>query len=166
MKSAKQKGFTIVELLVVIVVIGILAAITMVSYSGVTTKAKATAAQSNAVSVKSVIETYYADNGLNAGNGVWPANAGLVNNYSNGATALVKLPTGVTLSAGTVALSAAAGSGDKTVTYMQNTGATGGCIAYYNYSASAPFLSYFYVGSATAGTEGTGATLGQMTACI
>lgn len=42
----KSKGFTIVELLIVIVVIGILAAITIVSFNGVTKKAAATAAQS------------------------------------------------------------------------------------------------------------------------
>jgi len=42
----KNKGFTIVELLIVIVVIGILAAITIVSFNGVTKKAAATAAQS------------------------------------------------------------------------------------------------------------------------
>ncbi len=155
MKLAKQKGFTIVELLVVIVVIGILAAITMVSYSGVTTKAKLTAAQSNAVSVRSVIETFYADNGTSAGNGSWPANAAAVNTYSGLSTALVKLPAGVTLSAGTVALTAA--NGDKNITYMPlATPANGGCIAYYNYAASAPFLSYYFIGTATAATESAG----------
>lgn len=39
MAKTKLKGFTIVELLVVIVVIGILAAITIVSYSGITKRA-------------------------------------------------------------------------------------------------------------------------------
>jgi general secretion pathway protein G len=37
--KTNQLGFTIVELLVVIVVIGILAAITIVSYTGITAKA-------------------------------------------------------------------------------------------------------------------------------
>lgn len=36
---AKQKGFTIVELLIVIVVIGILAAITIVAYNGIQSRA-------------------------------------------------------------------------------------------------------------------------------
>lgn len=42
MWAAKQKGFTIVELLIVIVVIGILAAITIVAYNGVQQRASNT----------------------------------------------------------------------------------------------------------------------------
>lgn len=39
-KWAKQKGFTIVELLIVIVIIGILAAITIVAYNGIQARAR------------------------------------------------------------------------------------------------------------------------------
>ena len=45
MKVQKQKGFTIVELLIVIVVIGILAAITVVAYNSVQQKARNTQTQ-------------------------------------------------------------------------------------------------------------------------
>ena len=159
MKKTINRGFTIVELLVVIVVIGILAAITMVSYSGISSKASTTAAKSNAASVKQVIETFYADNGTNAGNGTWPATATAVNTYSSGATALAKLPASITLSAGTVALNAT--NGKTTITYSGT--ATGGCIAYFNYETSA--LNFFYVGAATTGTEGNGATSGQIENC-
>ena len=51
MKSSnriKQQGFTIVELLIVIVVIGILAAITIVAYNGIQNRGKTAAAQSAA----------------------------------------------------------------------------------------------------------------------
>jgi type IV pilus assembly protein PilA len=44
--SKKQSGFTIVELLIVVVVIAILAAITIVAYNGITNRAKQSGAQS------------------------------------------------------------------------------------------------------------------------
>lgn len=44
---AKQSGFTIVELLIVIVVIAILAAITVVAYTGIQNRANDTAVQAN-----------------------------------------------------------------------------------------------------------------------
>lgn len=57
----KEKGFTIVELLVVIVVIGILAAITIVSYTGVTARANTASEQSAASALQGKIEVYAAD---------------------------------------------------------------------------------------------------------
>lgn len=48
MTKTLKKGFTIVELLIVIVVIGILAAIVVVTYQGVQNKANTTAAEQNA----------------------------------------------------------------------------------------------------------------------
>lgn len=48
MKKQIKKGFTIVELLIVIVVIGILASIVVVTYQGVQNKANTTAAEQNA----------------------------------------------------------------------------------------------------------------------
>jgi prepilin-type N-terminal cleavage/methylation domain-containing protein len=62
---AKQKyhlGFTIVELLIVIVVIGILAAITIVAFNGVTSKANAASAQSAAGQANKKILSYMALN--------------------------------------------------------------------------------------------------------
>jgi prepilin-type N-terminal cleavage/methylation domain-containing protein len=55
-KINKEQGFTIVELLIVIVVIGILAAITIVAYNGVQTRAKTTAAASTAETVQKKAE--------------------------------------------------------------------------------------------------------------
>lgn len=48
MTKTVKKGFTIVELLIVIVVIGILAAIVLVTYQGVQNKANTTSAEQNA----------------------------------------------------------------------------------------------------------------------
>lgn len=47
MAKTGQKGFTIVELLIVIVVIGILAAITIVAFNGIQNRANDTAVQSD-----------------------------------------------------------------------------------------------------------------------
>ncbi len=54
----KKTGFTIVELLVVIVVIAILAAITIVAYNGIQNRAKDSAAQAEAAQVTQKILSY------------------------------------------------------------------------------------------------------------
>jgi prepilin-type N-terminal cleavage/methylation domain-containing protein len=56
-----QRGFTIVELLIVIVVIGILAAITLVSYNGITTRANAASAKAASATFQKKAELYQAD---------------------------------------------------------------------------------------------------------
>lgn len=59
----RSKGFTIVELLIVIVVIGILAAITIVAYNGIQNRAKNTAALSLARNVNRIVEINLVDRG-------------------------------------------------------------------------------------------------------
>jgi len=60
----RNLGFTIVELLVVIVVIGILASITIVSYSGVSKKAIATALQSDLINASDQLKVFQLNGGL------------------------------------------------------------------------------------------------------
>ena len=60
--KTKSQGFTIVELLIVVVVIAILAAITIVSYTGITNRANAATSQETASNLGKKIETYAADN--------------------------------------------------------------------------------------------------------
>jgi len=57
-RNKTQSGFTIVELLIVIVVIGILAAIVIVAFNGVQSRANATSAKSNATTILKKIEAY------------------------------------------------------------------------------------------------------------
>lgn len=58
-KSYVNYGFTIIELLVVIAIIGILAAITLVSYSGITNRAIGASLQSDLSNVSQKIKMYY-----------------------------------------------------------------------------------------------------------
>ncbi|MEI6850353.1 MAG: FISUMP domain-containing protein [Candidatus Saccharibacteria bacterium] len=61
-QTSKSSAFTIVELLVVVVVIGILAAITIVSYTGVSKKAKEASLQSDLTGASKQLEMYKVDN--------------------------------------------------------------------------------------------------------
>ena len=82
MKWAKQKqGFTIVELLIVIVVIAILAAITIVAYTGIQNRAKASGAQTAVSQAVKKLQIFAADNA-----DVYPANLGDIGLVDAGGT--------------------------------------------------------------------------------
>jgi prepilin-type N-terminal cleavage/methylation domain-containing protein len=73
MKSNK-KGFTIVELLIVIVIIGILAAITIVAYNGIQERSKFSREQADMNAINKMIQLYYAANSQypsTGGSGSW-----------------------------------------------------------------------------------------------
>lgn len=59
----KSKGFTIVELLIVIVVIGILATLVIVTFTGIQQKARDSQRQTDINAIDSHLEAYFASNG-------------------------------------------------------------------------------------------------------
>lgn len=63
-QKARISGFTIVELLVVIVVIGILAAITIVSYTGISGRAVASSLQSDLTNASQQLKLFLIDNSV------------------------------------------------------------------------------------------------------
>src|SRR5665647_490667 len=89
-KQTKQRGFTIVELLIVIVIIAILASITIVAYNGITNRANAATAKANAVQVDKVVEAYTTETASTG----YPTLAQL-NAYSG----TTHVPSGITLTA-------------------------------------------------------------------
>ena len=56
------RGFTIVELLIVIVVIGILAALVIVTYAGIQKRARDTERKTDVKGIQGQLEAYWADN--------------------------------------------------------------------------------------------------------
>jgi len=97
-EKSKSYGFTIVELLVVIVVIGILAAITIVSYTGISQKATVASLQSDLNNSSKLLKLYYTEYGyypvldsnncptspVNNNSCLKPSGNNSLNNYSSG----------------------------------------------------------------------------------
>ncbi len=59
----KQSGFTIVELLIVIVVIGILAALVITTFTGIQQRARNTERETDIKAIHGQVEAYYAQRG-------------------------------------------------------------------------------------------------------
>jgi prepilin-type N-terminal cleavage/methylation domain-containing protein len=61
MKHQREQGFTLIELLVVSIIVGILATLVAMTYSGVQAKNRNSNRQANVNALQSQLETYYAE---------------------------------------------------------------------------------------------------------
>lgn len=100
----KQNGFTIVELLIVIVVIGILAAITIVSYNGITSRANSNTAKGNAATFLKKAQLFASDTTA----GKYPHSAAAIQTASDSGKSFYIPSSGMTLSYSTTALTSSA----------------------------------------------------------
>ena len=71
-KMQSQQGFTLIELVIIIVVLGILAAVAIPKYQDITAEAKASAAKGALGSMRSGISIYYANAAVKTGTATWP----------------------------------------------------------------------------------------------
>lgn len=125
-KQIKSRGFTIVELLIVIVIIAILAAITMVAYNGITNRAHGSAAKQTAQNVGNKADAF------NAENGTYPSSLSDLNDTTKNNTTTGSswyLPA----SAYTAGTTSAKPANDNTVTYTRCTGNNGATVQYWDF---------------------------------
>jgi prepilin-type N-terminal cleavage/methylation domain-containing protein len=143
-KQSKSRGFTIVELLIVIIVIAILAAITIVAYNGVQNRARTSSAQAASNMLQKKIEAF------NAATGAYPVTG------SSLVTQMATVNESSLTGAGVTILAAAptSGNGVNSIQVQFCTvpaAATGYNIIYFNFTTSLTV-------TVNGGTNGTACT--------
>jgi general secretion pathway protein G len=76
-EEKKDKGFTLVELLIVIVILGILATVTVFAVRGITDQGKTSTCKADKKTLETAVEAYFAQNGM----AVIPTEANLVPSF-------------------------------------------------------------------------------------
>jgi prepilin-type N-terminal cleavage/methylation domain-containing protein len=72
MRIKNQKGFTLIELVIIIVVLGILASVAIPKYKDIVAKSKEAACRGALGGLRSGISIYYANTAVNTGTATWP----------------------------------------------------------------------------------------------
>ena len=125
-KNIKNQGFTLVELLIVIVIIAILTVVSLVAYNGLQNQAKTSAAKSAADAVAKKAELY------NTAKSSYPTGLTILTNTADSGEPYyldAKTVKEGTLVAGTTAPAEA-----NTIEYAPCTGNKGAKVKYYNFS--------------------------------
>ncbi len=76
MLRKNQGGFTLVELMIVVIIVGILAAVAIPMYQGATERAKASEAVAALGTIRGAMRVYFAEHGTYVGTAVLPFAAG------------------------------------------------------------------------------------------
>jgi type IV pilus assembly protein PilE len=69
MRRGNQRGFTLVELMIVVIIVGILAAVAIPMYQGATERAKASEAVAALGTIRGAMRVFYAEHGTYVGAG-------------------------------------------------------------------------------------------------
>ena len=103
-----NRGFTLIEVVIIIVVLGILAAVAIPKYQDITGEAREAAARASLGSIRSAVTIFYANEAVTTGTATWPTQVELetygtvmaqgipVNPYQSDSNAPDSIVTGVT----------------------------------------------------------------------
>ncbi len=68
-----QKGFSLIELVIIIVILGILAAVAIPKYQDITSEAKESSARAALGGLRSAVMIFYANKAVTTGTATWPS---------------------------------------------------------------------------------------------